>query len=132
MLILKEKQTPVAARLLFRSPMLFRAEKKSLGSPGSTVFSRRAWNQIVCRLRLSRREAEIVRGVFDDKTEYAIAAELGISSHTVHTHFERLHEKLGVADRVQLVLCIMQEFLRLRASPGSQAPSISGRWPQPP
>ncbi len=79
------------------------------------VFSNQAWNRIVGSLRLSRREGEIVRGVFDDKTEYAIATELGMSPHTVHTHVERLHQKLGVADRVQLVLRILQEFLRLPA-----------------
>ena len=114
-IVLKDHQVPVDGRVLFRSPMLLRAGKKPPGSPGSMVFSNQAWNRIVGGLRLSRREGEIVRGVFDDKTEYAIATELGMSPHTVHTHVERLHQKLGVADRVQLVLRILQEFLRLPA-----------------
>ena len=64
-------------------------------------------------LALSNRELEILRGVFDDCTESAIAASLGISPHTVHTHLNRLHHKLGVVDRVQLVLRIVDEFFTL-------------------
>jgi DNA-binding CsgD family transcriptional regulator len=104
-------------------PALLRAGKRFAGSPGSAVFSDQAWNEIVGHLGLSQREREIVRGVFDDQTEFAIAADLGISPHTVHTHFERLHQKLGVADRVQLVLCITQEFLRLGVTPNGPQPS---------
>ena len=108
-------------------PALLRAGKKFAGSPVSAVFSDQAWNEIAGRLRLSQREREIVRGVFDDLTEFAIAADLGISPHTVHTHFERLHQKLGVANRVQLVLCITQEFLRLGAALNGPQPSLGAR-----
>ncbi len=87
------------------------------GSPGSAVFQDQTWHEIIRHLRLSFREGEIVRGVFNDQTEFAIANNLGISPHTVHTHLERLHKKLGVADRVQLVLSITQEGLRLAAAP---------------
>jgi hypothetical protein len=75
-----------------------------------------------------------VRGVFDGRKESAIAADLGISPHTVHTHVERLHRKLAVADRVELVLRIMDEFLLLTASPESILPPVcphrtAGRCP---
>jgi DNA-binding NarL/FixJ family response regulator len=60
---------------------------------------------------------QIVRAVFDDQTEYAIAADLGISPHTVHTHFERLHRKLAVSDRVQLVLRVTEASLVLTTVP---------------
>ena len=128
-LVLRDRQAPAAERVLFRGPTLLRAGTKPVGSPGSAVFSDQAWNQIVGRLRLSRREGEIVRGVFDDRTEFAIGAELGMSPHTVHTHVERLHQKLGVTDRVQLILCIMQEFLRLPASRSIHVESIRARPP---
>jgi hypothetical protein len=62
--------------------------------------------------------------VFDDDTDFSIAASLGISPHTVHTHFERLHRKLEVANRSQLILRIVSEFLVLTASPGSVLPPI--------
>ncbi len=90
--------------------------RKQAGSPGSAVFPDQIWKELIGRLGLSCREGEIARGVFEDRTDSAIAAELGISPHTVHTHFERLHRKLGVGDRVQLVLCITQEFVRLMAA----------------
>ena len=90
------------------------------------IFSDLAWNAIACSLRLSRRELQIVRGIFADGTESAIALSLNISPHTVHTHVERLHRKLGVVDRVDLVVRITQEFLRLTAAPDSDLPSICG------
>jgi hypothetical protein len=42
----------------------------------------------------------------------------------VHTHFERLHHKLGVTDRVQLVLRVTQEFLRRGAPSNGPQPSL--------
>jgi DNA-binding NarL/FixJ family response regulator len=98
------------------------------------MFSEQAWLEIARSLVLSPRELQIIRGVFADRTEFAIATDLGISPHTVHTHFDRLHQKLGVADRVELVLRITNEFLRLTAAPESTLPSIcaertAGRCP---
>jgi len=54
---------------------------------------------------------QIIQGIFDDKKEFAIAAELTISVHTVHTHLERLYRKLGVRTRIGLILCILAEYL---------------------
>ena len=82
---------------------------------GAAMFSDQAWQEIAHRLRLSGQELRIIRGVFDGRKESAIAFDLGISPHTVHTHFERLHRKLAVTDRVELVLRIMEEFLVLAA-----------------
>ena len=79
---------------------------------------------IKCSLDLSGRELQLVRGVFDDDTDFSIASFLGISPHTVHTHFERLHNKLGVADRARLILRVVNEFLALTASPGSILPPV--------
>jgi DNA-binding NarL/FixJ family response regulator len=91
---------------------------------GSAIFSEQAWKEITRSLRLSERELQIVRGVFDDSTESAISAELGISSHTVHTHVERLHRKLAVTDRGQLILHVVQAFLALTSTPGSGMPPV--------
>jgi DNA-binding CsgD family transcriptional regulator len=117
------QQALVGARACACDPALLGPGKKLAGSPGSAVFSDQAWNEIIGRLGLTQRECEIVRRVFDDQTEFAIAVDLGISPHTVHTHFERLHKKLGVGDRVQLILRITQEFLRLKAL--SNVPQLS-------
>jgi DNA-binding CsgD family transcriptional regulator len=71
------------------------------------MFTEQAWAMIARSLKLSPRELQILRGVFDDRTELAIAAVLGISPHTAHTYIERLHHKLAVADRVEPVVRVM-------------------------
>ncbi|HVM61995.1 MAG TPA: helix-turn-helix transcriptional regulator [Verrucomicrobiae bacterium] len=91
---------------------------------GSALFSDQTWTEIARSLRLSPREAQILHGVFDDRTELAIAADLNISPHTVHSHVERLYHKLDVADRVGLILLVISEFLRLTAAPGSRLPPL--------
>lgn len=82
---------------------------------GSAMFSTQMWSRIAESLNLSGRELQIVQGVFDDLTEIAIADVIQISPHTVHSHFERLHRKLSVANRVQLVLRIVEQYHRLSA-----------------
>jgi DNA-binding NarL/FixJ family response regulator len=91
---------------------------------GSSMFSPEAWAQIARSLGLSGREQQIVRGTFDDKTEFDIAADLRISPSTVHTHVERLHHKLVITDRAQLLLRVMREFIALTATPGNDLPPI--------
>lgn len=70
------------------------------------------------------RELQIVRGLFDDTTEEAVAAELGISTHTVHTHLERLRHKLAVTTRTQIVLRIIEEFLTLTGGEHGSLPPL--------
>lgn len=91
---------------------------------GSAMFSDLAWREITRSLKLSPRELQIVRATFDDRKDSAVAGELGIALRTVHTHIERLHRKLEVADRLQLVMRIMSEFLRLTISPQGNLPPI--------
>jgi DNA-binding NarL/FixJ family response regulator len=52
---------------------------------------------------LSKREREILQKVADGSTTRQVAADLGISPHTVKTHLERIFEKLGANDRAQAV-----------------------------
>ena len=105
-----------------------RGSKPRANGPETTsgvgVFGRQAWASINRSLGLSARELQLVRGVFDDDTDSFIASSLGISPHTVHTHFERLHHKLSVANRAQLILRVVNEFLKLTASPGSSLPPV--------
>jgi DNA-binding NarL/FixJ family response regulator len=101
---------------------------------GPAMFSNQAWEEIARSLKLSSRELQIVRGVFDDHTEFAIADDLSVSPHTIHTHCERLYHKLAVTDRVKLVLRVMDEFLVLTVASGSILPPIcanqaAGRCP---
>ena len=93
-------------------------------SVGSRLLSHAAWAAVARSLSLSGRELEIVRGVFDDQIEFAIAADLHISPRTVHSHVERLHRKLAITNRAQLVVRVVQEFLALTASPHEGLPPI--------
>jgi DNA-binding NarL/FixJ family response regulator len=76
-----------------------------------SILSADAWKAIATALRISARELQIIQGIFDDRKELAIAHELTISVHTVHTHLERLYRKLGVSSRLGLVLYILAEYL---------------------
>ena len=97
-------------------PVVFGPPQPSMVLP---MFTEQAWAEIARSLGLSGRELEILQGVFRNDTESAIAAALGISSHTVHTYFERLYRKLGVSDRIALILRVVQVVLTLTMSPGS-------------
>lgn len=88
------------------------------------MFSSLAWATLGINLKLSGRELQIVRGTFDDRTELEMAIALNIAPSTIHTHVERLHHKLKVTDRAQLLLRVMQEFLALTARPDSGLPPI--------
>ena len=101
---------------------------------GAAMFSDQAWEEIARSLKLSSRELQIVRKVFDDHTEFAIADDLSVSPHTIHTHCERLYHKLAVTDRVKLVLRVMDEFLALTVASETVLPPIcanrvAGRCP---
>ena len=88
------------------------------------MLSDTAWVEIAHSLKLSGRELEIVRGVFDNLKRGAIAAKLGVSEHTVHTHLQRLFSKLRVTTRAQLIVRVVEELLVLTVSEASQLPPI--------
>ena len=102
-------------RLAFEGPYYAGAQLSIEQSPvplrGQHVFSGHEWQFIASHLDLSPRELQIVGGIFDDKKELTIAAELGISSNTVHTHLSRLYHKLGVTSRVDLVVHFFAEHV---------------------
>ena len=79
------------------------------------LLPRRAWRKVQRSLGMTPRELAVVQSLFDNSSEPAIARELGVTVHTVHTHFGRLYAKLGVRSHVQLVLRILAEYLALSA-----------------
>ncbi len=97
--------------------------RPSLPVQETPSFPEHAWDEVGRMLRLSGRELQIVRGMFNDKIQYAIAAELGISPHTVHTHVERVYHKLWAANRAQLLVRVMTAFVALAASAKIPAPA---------
>jgi DNA-binding CsgD family transcriptional regulator len=104
---------------------LFQAPAWNPDAPvGAAMLSELAWTEIGRSLCLSGRELEIVRGVFDSTTEFAMGAELRVSAHTIHTHSNRLFRKLSVHTRSQLILRVLKEFLLLTTSPDGSLPPI--------
>jgi len=53
---------------------------------------------------LSKREEEVVRQVAEGLSNHDIAQQLHLSDHTVKNHLFHIFEKLGLSNRVELVL----------------------------
>jgi DNA-binding CsgD family transcriptional regulator len=63
--------------------------------------------RLVERFGLTRREAEVALRIASGATRDAIAAELGVSPHTVRAHTERVFLKLGVNTRAAVAMALM-------------------------
>jgi len=61
---------------------------------------------------LSKREEEVVRLVAEGLSNHAIAQQLHLSDHTVKNHLFRIFEKLGISNRVELVLYTVSQSKR--------------------
>ncbi len=94
------------------------------------VIPEAGWTALAASLGLAKRQLQIVRAVFEDTTEFAIAENLGVSQHTVHTHLERIHRRFQVHSRVELVLFLIAEFLRLTANGAAGLPPVCPRHAQ--
>lgn len=60
---------------------------------------------------LSPRESDVTLGLLAGETEGDIAARLGISAHTVHGHVTRLHRKLNVQSKSDVLLRVFGTYL---------------------
>jgi DNA-binding CsgD family transcriptional regulator len=56
---------------------------------------------LAAALSLTRRQAEVLALLAAGRTDAEIAAELGISRHTIRRHVEGIYERLGVRNRAQ-------------------------------
>lgn len=97
------------------------------GRFGSEMLSNEAWIAIARKCELSPRELQIVRGIFENQTDDAMASNLGISRHTIHTYLGRLFRKLDATTRTQVVLRVMQQFLILSSTTERELPAICWR-----
>jgi DNA-binding NarL/FixJ family response regulator len=60
--------------------------------------------------RMTKREGDVVRLAVEGLSNREIARELGLTEHTVKNYLFRIFDKLGVSNRVELVLsCLRQE-----------------------
>ena len=65
---------------------------------------------------LAEREGQVVSLVADGLTNRDIATQLGLSEHTVSNYLFRIYNKLGVSNRVELVLYVMKQREQSRAA----------------
>lgn len=85
---------------------------ESLAGAEPCSIHKNAWITACKQLGLSSRQAVVAHAIFEGLKEYAIAAELGISQATVHTHIRRLYTKLGVHHRAGLVVAVVSQIFR--------------------
>ncbi len=93
-------------------------------TPGHSLLSIGQWRSIAAALELSSRELQIIQCLFDGKHEPAVAQALGISEHTVHTHVKRLHRKLGVHDRCELLIRVFSAYIAIQSQPKQTAAAL--------
>ena len=67
-------------------------------------------------LGLTKREAEVLFWIAKDKSNAAIAKELGCSKGTVRKHLEHIHAKLGVQTRTAAVMVALEKLGLLKES----------------
>jgi DNA-binding NarL/FixJ family response regulator len=60
------------------------------------------WIVVRAAFHLSRRQADVLRCLFDGLTDKQIAHRLQVGPGTVRTHIARLHAKLGVTNRAAI------------------------------
>ena len=59
---------------------------------------------------MTKREGEVVRLAVEGLSNREIGQQLGLTEHTVKNYLFRVFDKLGVSNRVELVLsCLRQE-----------------------
>lgn len=63
-----------------------------------------AWADIARVLELAPQQTRIVELILRGKRDKQIATELGLSVPTVRTYLKRVFERVGVQDRVELIL----------------------------
>jgi DNA-binding NarL/FixJ family response regulator len=77
---------------------------EEFGSGATVVQASGASEVEIARLGLTKREVQIIGALVDGQTNKDIAATFGISEYTVKHHLTNIYDKLGVYNRVELVL----------------------------
>jgi len=80
------------------------------------MLTEKQWASIARTLDITPRERQVIQGLFNGYTESVIADGLGISTHTVHTHLDRIYRKLQVSCRCDLVVRVFAEYVALNPS----------------
>lgn len=80
-----------------------------------TFFTPREWEAIAQRLWLTPQQTRILGLLLQVQRDKDISREMGINVWTVRAHLTKIFRKLGVADRVELVLLIFATHKAVQA-----------------
>ena len=72
------------------------------------------WREVAGSMHLSLREAQIASLILANIGNAQIASVLGISTHTVHSHLDRMYRKLRIRSREELITRIFLQFVGRR------------------
>lgn len=78
--------------------------------PAFPCLSDAQWQRIADVLKLTPREKDVVAVLLRGGQDKEIANSLGLSSHTVHSHLDRIYRKVGVTTRCELILRVFSEY----------------------
>jgi DNA-binding CsgD family transcriptional regulator len=95
-------------------------------SPIPDLLSAEDWLRLVNALRLTRREADILRCVFYDERSTSLAKSLQLSRNTVHAYRERLLRKLDVESMTQAIAHVFAVYVMLNRANAAGDPAQSG------
>ena len=73
-----------------------------------------AWSRVVTTLALSPQQARLVDLLLRGHRDKDIAACMEVGVPTVRTYFDRIFRRVGVTDRVQLVVRVFQVAMEIR------------------
>lgn len=74
------------------------------------LFSDLEWDELIETLSLPRRQAEVVKYIFEGRSDTQIADNMKISVPTVRTHISRLFDKFELQDRNELLRHVFKTF----------------------
>jgi DNA-binding NarL/FixJ family response regulator len=81
-----------------------------MGFSVAQLYTGREWSELTSRLGMSARQVQIAQHLLEGLEDKQIAAQLGISVHTVRTYLDRMFAKLSVQDRNGLVVSMFRQF----------------------
>lgn len=99
------------------------AEKVGVAVRAANTNSPRVAEAETSGFGLTRRETQIIGALVDGQTNKDIAGTFGISEYTVKHHLTNVYDKLGVYNRVELVLFAMNHGLCGTNSHGEPLPT---------
>lgn len=83
------------------------------GDVPESLLSQDQWEKLSEHLALSPRQRDVCHSLLRGLSDSQIADELGIAKSTVRTHLQLLYSRLSVQDRVELILTLVREHMRI-------------------